>query len=890
MIVLGCSGSGAIAQGESLAGSARPDGARRVVALWDFEDALKHLEEVPQHWYRGHDRPPDRSRPGFPPFNGAAFDKTTADAGEVSMKLPTRGGSTSLILAGGVVAVLPEGDYAVVARVRTEGLVHARARVVAWFLDAKLNEIPGSRKFSKAIVTPGDWVNASVPLSGRSDAVWIQLELQVLQPDQLSDRFDVPGESQPEDFDGVAWFDDVAILQVPRLEINTEAIANVHIGNEPPTLKIVAQDLTGEVLRAELRVRDLRGDIVTEQEFELSSSGRAVSWIPPLDRYGWYSAELEVSNRTARVGITKTSFVWSPPAPPLEYVERLSFGLVLRSIPLGFEQELLGFIERMEVGRVNLPVWDSSLSLATIEAHIERVGAIADLLIERGVELTFTLQEMPRDLALQMRLDESQLIDLFTEPEEKWGPYIDRMLAVFGERVHRWQVGASGRGFDFWRQDLAGGITSANDALRRLVPRPTLSLPWMIEHRLDERTAGLGAATVTMPPDALADGLSQWAANWPEQTEITLLIEPMPRSEYDPWHSVVLLSKKLIRAREAGIERVATPELWTWERGQTVRVLPDPELAMWITLARKLAGREIVAVLPMPEGAHALIADGHRGGMLIAWNDFASPEDAVIRGYLSERAVNVTDIFGNTSYVEPVRYEHRIELDAAPIFIEGIDVEMALMRSRLRFDPGFISSRAQMHAMELVIYNPWETNLNGRLKLAEPVDWDVSPRVQSFTVAPGQEHRLSFELAFGIGEETGPHTAIAEMSLTTDHRYPTLRVPLLVEIGLDTVEFTADARLEDGPGGPLSDVIVTIVVQNIADVPQTMQAFIKAPGHAVERSPVSELQPGQIEVRHFRLKDGGRGGGARSLIDKKIRVGLKEQDGTGRLNQTIIVH
>lgn len=114
----------------------RPEAARRTVKSWDFEGDAGLFEPVPPGWFRAQDNPnTGRVRPGFPAFNAAILDAEVAASGRFSMRLPTRGGSTSLTLAAGVLPAIPDGDYSVVARVRTQGLEHARARIVAWFLD-----------------------------------------------------------------------------------------------------------------------------------------------------------------------------------------------------------------------------------------------------------------------------------------------------------------------------------------------------------------------------------------------------------------------------------------------------------------------------------------------------------------------------------------------------------------------------------------------------------------------------------------------------------------------------------------------------------------------------------------------------------------------------------
>src|SRR5262245_36217227 len=54
----------------------RPETARRVVAMFDFEEPGNPYP-VPRHWVRTQDTPASPN-PGFPAYNEPAFDFTTA--------------------------------------------------------------------------------------------------------------------------------------------------------------------------------------------------------------------------------------------------------------------------------------------------------------------------------------------------------------------------------------------------------------------------------------------------------------------------------------------------------------------------------------------------------------------------------------------------------------------------------------------------------------------------------------------------------------------------------------------------------------------------------------------------------------------------------------------
>ncbi|MBZ0171017.1 MAG: hypothetical protein K8E66_01420, partial [Phycisphaerales bacterium] len=95
--------------------------AERITRRFDFEERDTNPGKLPRFWIRAQHDPPSRVRPGFPLWNQGHLDYDVSASGAGSVRLPTRGGSASLLLDPGVVTVFPDADYVVTARVRTEG-------------------------------------------------------------------------------------------------------------------------------------------------------------------------------------------------------------------------------------------------------------------------------------------------------------------------------------------------------------------------------------------------------------------------------------------------------------------------------------------------------------------------------------------------------------------------------------------------------------------------------------------------------------------------------------------------------------------------------------------------------------------------------------------------
>ncbi len=281
----------------------------------------------------------------------------------------------------------------------------------------------------------------------------------------------------------------------------------------------------------------------------------------------------------------------------------------------------------------------------------------------------------------------------------------------------------------------------------------------------------------------------------------------------------------------------------------------------------------------------ALLAQGEgaMGGAVIAWNDFAPARDAHLSGYLGSGDVTVTDVFGNVSASVPDESgRHRIELSQAPRIIEGVDVNLLRLRAGVHLSPGSLPARAERHALSVVVQNPWDQPVSGALRLAEPAEWEMSPRVIPFVLQAGQTRSFPFSASLGVGEASGQRWIRAELEITSDRRYPTIRLDLPIEVGLETIQMQPSYRYLPGPDGTMADLMVSILVTNLDTRPVTLESFVAAPGQRSQQAPISSLGPGESAIRRFVFA-----GAAKGLRGKKVLTGLKEMGGTGRLNRVL---
>lgn len=859
----------------------RPESARRHVRSWDFEDAPVYARPVPFSWYRAQDNPPSAPRPGFPVWNRAELDNTVARSGAWSVRLPTQGGSTSLMLDRGVIPAMPNGDYLVSSAVRTKGLSAARARLAARMLDEKLVVLDGTEAVSHLVVTDGEWETVTVGVRGHERATWLQIELQVLQPSQFNSSPRGAAEAYrvlSMDVDGAAWFDDIQVFQTPRVDLYTPAPGGLIIDPEPPTLVMNVLDLTGESLTADLRVYDMDGAEVAGELLQSLVSGRPRQWAPTLPAYGWYRATLQISGPDGVVGQAHADFVWAPARRVIDREKAQRFGINLPPIPPDELARLPELVSRLQTGAMTVSVWPGPRDGA------ELLRSVIESLIDLNQDLTFVLSRVPPDLARQAGVAEDDVLGLLAGTDDTWVPHLSPLLAKFGERVRHYQLGSLGDQRPFWREDLGGRVGSARQRLAMFIPRPVVVAPWSLHQRVSHIAHGIDGLAMTMPISAPAASIGPYASTWQGSPDVSLTLELPDAELYGRRAVAVEAGRRAIQAWAGGVPRISIAAPWSWpETGAQRSPLPRVEASVWRTITEALCERLPAGLLPAGEGVTVIIAQGARDSALVAWNNWLEPEKAVLSGYLGAGEITVRDLFGNTWRPQARAGVYSIPLTEMPLFIEGIDPHLARFRAAMHIEPPFVPARAQKHYLEVVIENTFPEALVGRLRIAEPADWDITPRLASFTIPPGRTERIPVAVSFGLNEEAGDREVIVEAQIAADRQYPTMRIPLQVELGLEFVQLQPSLRLTRRRGGE-GDVEVAMLISNTSERTISLEAFAQAPGLASQHAPISALPPGQSVVRRFVFE-----AAADRLRGRSIRVGLKEQNGTGRLNRTLEV-
>jgi hypothetical protein len=363
---------------------------------------------------------------------------------------------------------------------------------------------------------------------------------------------------------------------------------------------------------------------------------------------------------------------------------------------------------------------------------------------------------------------------------------------------------------------------------------------------------------------------------------------------------------------------IALQQPWEWTHERRAQILPRPELAVWRCLLDRLAGRRVVCTLPVAEGVTCYVlgpapgAPASRGGALVAWNDSAQPQDAVLGVDLGDGPVKAVDIFGNSEALAPAAVSNmpgtgaasraalqgvrvtrpltHIQLTSTPIFIEGVDVPLLRFVSSLAVDPPYLESSNDQHERDITITNPWPTGITGKITILEPGGfesgqkdrtWHISPRSMRFSVPAGKTDRLPIKISFSPVEEVGARDFVMAVELSADQPYGTLEVRRTIEVGVKTITLNLASATQGADG---QDLVIEAMVSNTGQHPLTLEITSFAEGFPRSKASVTGLTPGNQTVKRFVYT-----GAAQKLKGQRVYLSVFDPDTKMQVNKSILI-
>lgn len=847
-----------------------------LIKLFDFEERKRgNFEDMPMNWYRV-------KSSAYPSYNPIGFDKTQRTSGEHSFKLSLNGGSAGAYLEKAVIPIQPEAEYRIQTMIRTENVVHARARIIAFYLKQDGTPILESLTSSNPTISNNTWSKLNIEIKGRyPDAAWLMLRLQLVQP-QIWRKQNLNDLRIPrEDLKASAWFDDIAIYQMPYIYLSSQHPTNIIRAPQTPTLQFNVKDHSGSKLKSHVRVYNIHRQLIDEQVRQLDRHHPSRwTWTPRLKTFGWYYADLTVSNDSGVVAKGVTAFGYLPEPHAISDQDRAQFELNLEQTKGKHTDINAQLIERVNIGALALPVWWAEMNHAQLESPIKQADPFINSMLLQNRRVSLVFNEVPAVLDPTQNLSADQPLRIFNTQYQLVQPYLKAMLVRYGQMVNRYQIGHS-QLTEAIANPQSTQLTDLHKTFDAFLADPVIILPWSAYQTLPEQTNPRYAYRMLISPSIPVDALNQYSESWGKHTEkMTIQLEVLPVGSYTHHERVTDLALRMIHAWQINPHTISLTQPWTVIGEREAQVVPDPTLPVWSNVSDMLAGRQFFGQLRQEPGLEVHILDGARGGVLVGWRTHHPTGEFKLHHSLCDQPV-MTDIFGNRTPLEQSGEDYILPLTNQPVFVEGVNTRLMRFPARFRIEPDFAEAAIKFHEHHLVIENPWDVTLTGTVHMIGPDRWKYQPGFQRFTIDAGETLKLPVAFNFPLSETGGLKSIPVKFDLEADRQYE-LTAQAQLTIGLKNIEFHSLPEIEENKQTGELDLVIVNRITNRSQREISMYTYARIPNHPKRERVVLSLKPGATIVKEFRFPNA-----AKELSGQTGRSGVREINGASILNHDI---
>jgi hypothetical protein len=886
------------------------------VLTCNFEEATdRDYDGWPDGWVRRHSRElPEFLKIGIvpepvnPPFAPPTSDSEKQGINRC-LEIALDGGGA--VVSTPPCAISPQFSLALSVRMKTAGLINDGAWVELALLDAAGKVL--ETHTGPQLTSCPDWrtihVGPITAVNGQAVRAVVTFHVQPL--------------GKCEDLAGRAWFDDLRIVRLPRMQLAVSGPNGPYVKLDSPELMCSVSGIRVRNPRLKFELFDQSEQVLAEWSTPLLSpqdtarsaakelppdgyAGRA-SWSPRISDFGFGFYRVRASllaedSSTALLDRTQTLVVLRP----LATSQRSEFGWSLpgEEQPLAYGA-LASILAQAGLGWAKMPLWYDPADTA----RADRIAWFAEQLSIQGIELVGILDQPPSDLRAQFR-EQGQLpvASVFAEPQ-LWQPAVGPIMTRLSLKVHWWQLGSDSDASFVGYPQLESKLNEIKKHLEQYGQQIHLGINWRWNYCTPQangpRGAPWGYLSFGLDPQLTAEEIGSYLGpisasrsaidrgSTPigragpghhrenNDPRVWMLLSPLPREEYSRQVRVQDLVERMLAAKIHGAHGVFLPQPFDNEQGIIQGDGSPSELFVpWRTTAMLTGGAEYLGPLQLPGGTtgHVFARDGR--AVMAAWADKPVTE-LVFLG----NDVEQIDVWGNATrpklseqYDPPL---HELPIGTMPTFITGLSEGVARWQSSLAFENAQLSSVAgREQLLMLRLKNTFPQSVNGEFTLHAPKSWGIDPRPTRFRIAEGETRRLAIPVTLMADANSGSQPVRLDFDVA-GHRFSVHRT---LQLGLDDVQVEMTSRLRKDstlPDSPRTDLVVELHLTNLSHRPLSFQCVLFPPGRRRETRQVIDLG----RDRHMLtivLPDGEQ------LVGQKLWLRAQEIGGSRVLNYTLV--
>jgi len=745
LIVCDC-GMGASVDDRTTAASHKVDGAIPIASFSFEREEDRDFDRQPDDWIR-------RKGVEFRGYVNAEIDYAKARAGSRSLRIDANGSSAAYYSPP--LPVDAEHSYLMSASVLTRDLRHSAAIVSFSFLNHR------KQRIHRVL---------SAPVSG-SHGEWQSLKLDPVMPAE-NVCFVVVGchliPSDQNDIAGSAWFDEIHIGKLPRLNLASNFETHFRQAKAEITIESYATGLDAEhddqTYEYELRLHseDVYGQIIDQTSTQIEARptetkdekrGRTL-WELPVYPPGYYRVRATLLRNGNEIVSRYTSFA----VLNLRGASPTSgeFGWTLAGAPhrIGPE-DMLAITRESGINWVKTPVWsDGTPQLAS-----ER-GQLLTGLRNQSIVPIGMLVDPPAAIRAKFAEEWTGISELFTAPPIVWREAANQVMATYSPTVTRWQLGDDRDSSFVGMPDFTRTVESIRKELQRIGQIRQLGVRWNVGSEIPRNTAiNRNFLTLTFDEEQSYETVRENVQQVQRQGyEAWVVVKADRRTEEgDPNERANNLVRRMIDAKRTGADVIFAHEVFDPEFGLLNPDGSPTDLFLpWRTVALALNHSQYVGSFQMPNRSTNHVFLREHDAAIVVWNDEPVEEEI----YLGDEVVR-NDVWGDQVPMpgSPRHGRQTIKVTSVPTILTGCSLELARWRMNTSFEKGQIASSSAEHEDFLKVKNTFSWNVQGTMTVIPGFGWDIQP--QKVTVGAGREEEIAIPLTIKLPSQA----AIGEQML-----------------------------------------------------------------------------------------------------------------------------
>ncbi len=850
----------------------------RVVKQFDFDERkVGNFESIPINWRRITDE-------GYPRFLEPQFDQTIGHDAAPSLYLRVVAGSSGIFYVGKDIGVLPGCNYLVSSWIKPDRLVHAGARIRAYYLDSTMSVIADSERVGDIVRVDDNGISwrhviIRLPVAG-TNACCIGLSCSVEQSEHLPQDANAPRAIPHRDANAGAWFDDITVLRMPRVSLSGLTTANVFETNRPADIVACIADTDGKGIEGQLRISDATGRLLHQIPVPVVARDHPGETIRlPVLGAGLYHAVLRVNASHGEMAQAEMEFVCLAAHEGPTLPTRGGLRVLLSPEAVQDVNITLQMLDSVGVGAVQIPVWHGAVRDQSVLEGDPNLDRILRSSKRARRSVCASLIAPPGRLSSLVKAPNDSVLDLLAMPPSAWRSYIALLFTRYGSLIDSWQIGDAFKPLSTTHPALAAAIRQLREESGPLIGDARLSTAFSITETPPGRDrVSTDEIMLTVPATTPAHQLPNYldAFRKAGYSRITLALAPSDAGRYQRLPRLADWATRIILSRIGGAESVLVPQPWHSAVTAGVATISfDETLFITRTLSHELRDLRCVGPVWLGHGIEAwLFGDTQTDeGVIAAWTDGADPIGRTVVCDVGAQSRRI-DLWGNVTPIRSTPEGSVLSLDYLPVLIGPMKASRVALMTTFEVDAPGLSVQTGPQSRRVHLTNPGNERLRGLLRLRGPHGWRVVPQNIMIDVQPHQTGLYDVTLVLPSNEQVGDYTLLGELQIenrTADRCI--MRTPL--HVGSLEAEMTLFARSE-------GDAIhVTQRVTNLSDRPLQLRASLLAPELERQNRLIPSLGAGQTTIRDYTLTKSNRFRG------QTVRASIEEINGPVRLHQTM---